>query len=52
MWHELAVVFHSKQAAQTTLGWQGWAKSQEEAHKALGNVWEELGESLKTMPIE
>jgi sorting nexin-8 len=52
MWHELAVVFHSRQAAQTTLGWRAWTKSQEEAHKALGSVWEDLGEQLKTMPIE
>lgn len=52
MWHELAVVFHSRQAAQSTLGWRAWTKSQEEAHRALGVVWEELGEGLKAMPIE
>jgi sorting nexin-8 len=52
MWHELAVVFHSRQAAQTTLGWRGWVKDQEEAQKVLGGVWEQLGEGLKAMPIE
>lgn len=52
MWHELAVVLHSRQAAQTTLGWRAWTKDQEEAHKAVGAVWEDLGEQLKSMPIE
>jgi len=52
MWHELAVVFHSRQAAQTTLGWRSWVKDQEEGQKVVSVVWEELGEQLKSMPVE
>jgi sorting nexin-8 len=52
MWHELGVVFHSRQAAQTTLGWRGWVKDNEEGQKVVSAVWEELGERLKSMPIE
>jgi sorting nexin-8 len=52
MWHELAVVFHSRQAAQVTLGWRSWTKDQEEAQKMTSAIWEELGERLKSMPIE
>lgn len=52
MWHELGVVFHSRQAAQITLGWRGWVKDVEEGQKVVGAVWEELGERLKSMPVE
>jgi len=52
MWHELAVVYHSRQAAQTTLGWRGFAKDQSEASRAVGTIWEELAERLESMPIE
>jgi sorting nexin-8 len=52
MWHELAVVFHSRQAAQTTIGWRGWTKDMEESQKVVCAVWEELGERLKSMPVE
>jgi len=52
MWHELAVVFHSRQAAQATLGWREFAREQGDAGKAVVGVWEGLAERLKSMPVE
>ena len=52
MWHELAVVFHSRQAAQATLGWREFAREQGEAIGAVGAIWEGLTERLRSMPVE
>ena len=52
MWHELAVVFHSRQAAQATLGWREFAREQGEAGEAVDGIWEGLAERLQTMPVE
>jgi len=52
MWHELAVVFHSRQAAQTTLGWRAWAAEEVESSRAFIQIWEGLGERLNGMPVE
>ncbi|WVQ81437.1 hypothetical protein IAT38_003561 [Cryptococcus sp. DSM 104549] len=52
MWHELAVVHHSRQAAQATLGWRAWARDQREAMGKLEAVWEGLEERLDGMPLE
>jgi len=52
MWHELSVVFHSRQAAQATLGWRDFAREQREAGRAVAGIWEGLAERLKSMPVE
>lgn len=52
MWHELGVVFHSRQAAQATLGWRAWVGGESRAVGAEGRVWERLGEDLESMPLE
>ncbi|WWC64149.1 uncharacterized protein I303_106757 [Kwoniella dejecticola CBS 10117] len=52
MWHELSVVFHSRQAAQTTLGWREFTNYQIEGVQRLQSVWEGLKERLEGMPIE
>ncbi len=52
MWHELAIVFHSRQAAQATIGWRRFAKEETEASKGVERIWAELGERLESMPVE
>jgi sorting nexin-8 len=52
MWHELGVVFHSRQAAQATLGWRAWVGGESGAVRAEGRVWDRLGEDLENMPLE
>ncbi|KAK1922470.1 hypothetical protein DB88DRAFT_495217 [Papiliotrema laurentii] len=52
MWHELALVFHSRQAAQATIAWRQFAREELEASRGVSKVWEELGERLQSMPIE
>ena len=52
MWYELAVVFHSRQAAQTTLGWREFARGQAEADRVVVGIWEGLEERLRSMPVE
>jgi sorting nexin-8 len=52
MWHELSVVFHSRQSAQATLGWREFAGHEAEASKTVGAVWESLSERLEAMPVE
>lgn len=52
MWHELSVVFHSRQNAQVTLGWREFVKDQSEANKAMGRVWEDLTERMTRMPLD
>jgi sorting nexin-8 len=52
MWHELAIVFHSRQAAQATLGWRDFAREEAESSAGITKVWEELGERLGAMPVE
>ncbi|KAL1406013.1 Sorting nexin mvp1 [Vanrija albida] len=52
MWHELSVVFHSRQAAAATLGWRAWAGGEHEAAAAETRVWERLIEDLEWMPTD
>lgn len=52
MWHELAVVFHSRQAAQATLGWREFAAAEAKAGASTTSVWEGLSERLQSMPGE
>ncbi|WRT68941.1 uncharacterized protein IL334_005923 [Kwoniella shivajii] len=52
MWHELSVVHHSRQAAQTTLGWREFTQDQIHGIKQLESVWEGLKERLEGMPID
>lgn len=52
MWHELSLVFHSRQAAQATLGWRAFAREETEASKGLTGIWIDLGERLQSMPVE
>ncbi|KAK4684468.1 sorting nexin-8, partial [Tremellales sp. Uapishka_1] len=52
MWHELTVVYHSRQAAQATLGWREFGKEELESIEAVEGVWEGLNERLKSMPVE
>lgn len=52
MWHELVVVFHSRQAAQATLGWREFAAADAKAGTGLVSVWEGLSERLQSMPVE
>jgi sorting nexin-8 len=52
MWHELSVVFHSRQAAQATLGWRAFAKLESEAGGVVTGIWEGLRERLERMPVE
>ncbi|ORY26233.1 hypothetical protein BCR39DRAFT_470616 [Naematelia encephala] len=52
MWHELAVVFHSRQAAQATLGWREFAAQQEAGDRALVGIWQALKDRLESMPVE
>jgi hypothetical protein len=52
MWHELAVVFHSRQSVQATLGWRDFAKNEAEAAKAVTEVWDALSERLQSMPVD
>lgn len=52
MWHELAVVFHSRQAAQATLSWRHFAGDQQVAVEAVRKVWKELDGRLESMPVE
>ncbi|KAK6904423.1 hypothetical protein I203_105236 [Kwoniella mangroviensis CBS 8507] len=52
MWHELSVVHHSRQAAQTTLGWKDFTNDQIEGIKRLEGVWEGLKDRLEGMPVE
>jgi len=52
MWHELSVVFHSRQAAQATLGWKDYAREEAESAAGMAKVWEELGERLRAMPVD
>jgi sorting nexin-8 len=52
MWHELAVVFHSRQAVQATLGWRAWAAEELESSRGVAQIWEGLAERLERMPVE
>ncbi|ORX39040.1 hypothetical protein BD324DRAFT_576638 [Kockovaella imperatae] len=52
MWHEMSLVFHSRQAAQTTLGWRLFAQEESTASHVIAEVWDEMAERLKSMPIE
>lgn len=52
MWHELGVVFHSRQAAQATLGWRAWVAGEHAAARAEGRVWDRLGDDVEEMPLE
>lgn len=52
MWHELAVVFHSRQAAQATLGWRSFAQDQVDGAKAIADIWAGLTERLGSMPLD
>ncbi|WOO83512.1 Sorting nexin MVP1 [Vanrija pseudolonga] len=52
MWHELSVVFHTRQAAAATLGWRAWANGEHEAAGAETRVWERLIEDLERMPTD
>lgn len=52
MWHELSVVFHTRQAAAATLGWRAWANGEHEAAAAETRVWERLIEDLERMPTD
>ncbi|WVW79221.1 hypothetical protein I302_101187 [Kwoniella bestiolae CBS 10118] len=52
MWHELSVVHHSRQAAQTTLGWREFTNDQIEGTKRLEGVWQGLKDKLEGMPVE
>lgn len=52
MWHELGVVFHSRQSAQATLAWQAWVAGEGAAASAEANVWQRLNDDLENMPLE
>ncbi|GMK56225.1 hypothetical protein CspeluHIS016_0300650 [Cutaneotrichosporon spelunceum] len=52
MWHELVVVFHTRQAAQATLGWRAWVQAESGAVRAEGGVWDRLVDDLEDMPLE
>ncbi|EIW66873.1 hypothetical protein TREMEDRAFT_34173 [Tremella mesenterica DSM 1558] len=52
MWHELQVVFHTRQAAQATLGWRDFVRDAEGAAKADAALWGELSERLEGVPVE
>jgi sorting nexin-8 len=52
MWHELAVVLHSRQAAQITLGWREFVSAEVTAGGRVKGVWEGLGARLEEMPLE
>ena len=52
MWHELAVVHHSRQASQATLGWRALVNHEVESVKALTGIWDDLQERLQVMPLE
>ena len=52
MWHELAVVLHSRQAAQFTIGWREFVDGEVRASERVKGVWEELAGRLESMPLE
>ena len=52
MWHELAVVLHSRQAAQVTMGWREFVRGETEGAGRVKGVWEALGGRLEDMPLE
>jgi sorting nexin-8 len=52
MWHELAVVFHSRQAAQATLGWQAWIQGTVSSLNSAARVWDRMNEDVENMPLE
>jgi sorting nexin-8 len=52
MWHELAVVLHSRQAAQVTLGWREFVQGEVRFGDRVKGVWEGLAGRLEEMPLE
>nr|ODN88644.1 sorting nexin MVP1 [Cryptococcus depauperatus CBS 7841] len=52
MWHELSVVFHSREAAQATFGWREFVKDQTVEVKIVADVWGELKKRLEKMPVD
>ncbi len=52
MYHELCVVFHTRQAAQVTLGWRAFVDTELEGGKRLLAIWDGLRDKLIGMPIE
>lgn len=52
MYHELTVVFHTRQAAQVTLGWKRYVDDQIKSGKEGLGIWEGLKERLGVMPVE
>ncbi|WWC73211.1 uncharacterized protein I206_107177 [Kwoniella pini CBS 10737] len=52
MWHELSIVFHSKQAFQTILNWKNLTNDKIENLKKIENIWKNLKINLENMSIE
>lgn len=52
MWNEYSVVFHSRQAGQTTRGWRTYTKDHVEAVKGSVERWDQLGDRLQKMPVD
>lgn len=52
MWHELAVVLHSRQAAQAALGWRAWVQGARDAVNAESRIWETMSEDVDRMPFD
>jgi sorting nexin-8 len=52
MWHELAVVFHSRQAGQAALGWRAWVQGTLGALDAENRVWERMNDDVGNMPLD
>ncbi|WWC91329.1 uncharacterized protein L201_006272 [Kwoniella dendrophila CBS 6074] len=52
MWHELSVVFHSRQSAQITLTWKSFTNDEIESNEKIENIWKDLKSNLENMPIE
>jgi len=52
LWHELAVVFHSRQAAHAALGWKAWVQGNISAVSAEARVWDRMNEDVENMPLD
>lgn len=52
MWHELAVVLHTRQSALAGLCWRSWVGAEGAAAGAEARVWDRLTDELENMPLE
>ncbi|KAL7421347.1 Sorting nexin mvp1 [Cryptotrichosporon argae] len=52
LWHELAVVLHSRAAAQATLAVRAWVAGETAATHGEAAVWGKLAERVEDMPID